>query len=269
MESEKSINKAGAGNDGVMSEQKMSEQQQEHLPPAEGWVQIPIRRGVFEISRLLDLRDKCGGRIIGGYARWCCSERQSLHHANDVDIFPIAEKEGDDSLKIYDAWKTAFIVEGLKVKHENEVSISYEKPESGPFLACPTIQLIKPTNVGAILTEGTVEEVLGNFDFTIVRVALNPDRLTATAWASFIEDDNKGLLRILNIHCPVSSLLRVCKYARKGYYCRPAEAMKLFFDWEQRTPEYRLKIFELFQKGNLGEISKEEIEELEKLLHVD
>jgi hypothetical protein len=114
-----------------------------------------------------------------------------------------------------------------------------------------------------------VEEVLGNFDFTIVRVALNPDRKTATAWASFIEDDKKGLLRLLNIHCPISSLLRVCKYARKGYYCRPAEAMKLFADWDARSPDYKSKMFDLFQKRNFGEITKDEIEELEKLLHID
>jgi hypothetical protein len=248
---------------------KTETKEEKYTPPPEGWVQIPIRRGIFEITRLLDLRDKCGGRIIGGYARWCCSERQSLHRANDVDVFPIAEKEGDDTDAIFQSWKAALVVEGLKVKHENEVSISYEIPETGPFMACPTIQIIKPTKIGAIVTEGTIEEVLGNFDFTVVRVALNPDRLTATAWASFIEDDNKGLLRLLNIHCPISSLLRVCKYARKGYYCRPAEAMKLFFDWDARTPEYKGKMLELFEKGNMGEISKQEIEELEKLLHVD
>lgn len=240
-----------------------------YIPPPEGWVQIPIRRGIFEITRLMDLRDKCGGRIIGGFARWACSERQSPHHAGDVDIFPIAEKEGDDSDVIYNAWRAALAAEGLVIKHENEVSVSYEKPESGPFMACPTIQIIKPTKVGAIVTEGTVEEVLGNFDFTVVRVALNPDRLTATAWASFIEDDKKGLLRLLNIHCPISSLLRVCKYARKGYYCRPAEAMKLFADWDGRSDDYKSKIVDLFSKGNLGEISKQEIEELEKLLHID
>lgn len=238
-------------------------------PPPEGWVQIPIRRGIFEITRLLDIRDKCGGRIIGGYARWACSERESPHRAGDVDIFPVAEKEGEQTAAIYDAWKKALEAEGLIVKHENEVSISYEKPETGPFLACPTIQLIKPVTQGAIVTEGTVEEVLGNFDFTVVRVALNPDRTTATAWASFVEDDNKGLLRLLNIHCPISSLLRVCKYARKGYYCRPAEAMKLFADWENRSPDYKRKMYKLFDKGAFGHISKEEIEELEKLLHVD
>lgn len=252
-----------------MADETEIEPIEDNTPPPEGWVQIPVRRGIFEITRLLDLRDKCGGRVIGGYARWACSERQSPVHAGDVDIFPIAEKEGDDTDAIFEAWKSALVVEGLKVKHENEVSMTYEKPETGPFMACPTIQIIKPTKEGAIVTVGSLEEVLGNFDFTVVRVALNADRVTATAWASYIEDDKKGLLRLLNIHCPISSLLRVCKYARKGYYCRPAEAMKLFADWDARSPEYKQKMFGLFEKGNFGDISKEEIEQLEKLLHVD
>lgn len=237
-------------------------------PPPEGWVQIPILRGVFEITRLLNLRDLCGGRIIGGYARWACSQRESPVHANDIDVFPIAEGERTPDL-IYAQWVAALQSEGLKVRHENEISITYEKPETGPYMACPAIQIIKPTREGAIITEGTLEDVLGHFDFTVVRVALNPDRLTATAWASFIEDDKKGLLRLLNIHCPISSLLRVCKYARKGYYCRPAEAMKLFADWETRSPEYKQRMFALFQKGGFGDISKEEIDELERLLNVD
>lgn len=245
------------------------EEKSNQEPPPEGWVQIPVRRGIFEISRLLDMRDEYGGRIIGGYARYCCSERENPHHANDVDIFPIGEFEFERPAEVFESWRAGLAVHGLTIKHENEVSITYEKPESGDFMACPSIQLIKPMTQGAILTEGTLEDVLGHFDFSCVRVALNPDRKTATAWASFAEDDKKGLIRILNIHCPISSLLRVCKYARKGYYCRPAEAMKLFLDWDQRSADYKSKIVELFQKGGLGEISKEEIEELEKLLNVD
>ena len=45
--------------------------------------------------------------------------------------------------------------------------------------------------------------------------------------------------------------------------------MKLFADWDARSPDYKGKIVDLFSKGNFGEISKEEIEELEKLLHID
>lgn len=76
-------------------------------------------------------------------------------------------------------------------------------------------------------------------------------------------------LRILNIHCPISSLLRVMKYARKGYYMRPVEALKLFNDWQQRDPDYRDRMKELFTTGQFGKITKEEIDELEKLMRVD
>ena len=59
------------------------------------------------------------------------------------------------------------------------------------------------------------------------------------------------------------------KYARKGYYMRPVEALKLFNDWEQRSPEYRARMNELFTTGQFGKITKEEIDELEKLMRID
>lgn len=240
----------------------------ENQPPPEGWIQIPVLRGVYEIEPLLNLCDTIGGRIIGGYARFCCSPRENPDRAGDVDIFPVGASS-EDCERIYESWKTALASAGLVAKHENNVSITYEKPEKPPFNRCPTIQLIKPVSEGAILTMGSVEDVLGNFDFTIVRVSLNSDRRTATAWASFNDDEQSRRLRILNIHCPISSLLRVMKYARKGYYMRPIEAMKLFADWENRTPEYRNRMADLFLTGTMGKLEKKEVDELEKLLRVD
>lgn len=238
-------------------------------PPPEGWIQIPVRRGLFEITRLMDLRDRLGGVFMGGYARYCCSEDWSPEPASDIDLFPVCTSPGDTSDGIFEGWKAELAAEGLTVRHENDISVTYERPSEGILAAAPAVQLIKPMKEGRINTEGTVEQVLGNFDFTVVRVALNPDRLTATAWASFVSDERNKLLRIINIVCPVSSLLRVCKYARKGYHCRPAQAMKLFADWQGRSESYRANIMRLFEKGNLGEMSREEIDELEKLLNVD
>lgn len=254
-------------NDDPLSEPSEQEQQPA-APPPEGWVKIPVRRGLFEITRLMDLRDRLGGVFMGGYARYCCSERWKPEPAGDIDIFPVCES-GKTSDQIFDCWKLELTNYGLTIKHENEISVTFERAKDGPFLASPAIQLIKPMKEGRIVTEGTVEQVLGGFDFTVVRVALNPDRLTATAWASFAEDDRKGLLRILNIHCPISSLLRVCKYSRKGYHCRPSEVLKLFMDWQNRNETYRSRIVELFQKGSFGKLSKEEIDQLEALLNVD
>jgi hypothetical protein len=234
----------------------------------EGWVQIPVMRGLFEITPLLDLCDKLGGKIIWGYARYCCSRQERLVTAGDVDIFPTGDSS-EQCQAVYDAWVNMLKSEGMEIKHENNVSITWDIKENQKFVSCPTIQIIKPIEEGAILTSGTVEEILSNFDFTIVRVALNSDRKTATAWASFEADEKAKRLRILNIHCPISSLLRVMKYGRKGYYMRPIEAIKLFADWEGRTQEYRSRMNDLFSHGEMGKLSKQEIDELEALLRVD
>lgn len=244
------------------------EMESEDEQPLEGWVQIPVLRGMFEIAPLLDLCERIGGTIIGGYARYCCSTSERVCPAQDVDIFPTADSD-EACEKLYQSWVDALKAAGLEVKHENNVSTTWDHKDKVPFNRCPTIQIIKPLKEGAILTKGTVEEILGNFDFTIVRVALNRDRQTATAWASFPKDEAKKKLRILNIHCPISSLLRCQKYARKGYYMRPIEAMKLFVDWMERPQEYRDRIVQLFTTGELGKITKKEIDELEALLRVD
>lgn len=93
----------------------------------------------------------------------------------------------------------------------------------------------------------------------------------------FEDDELHGLLRLKNIHCPISSLLRCCKYARKGYFLCPAEALKLFIDWTERGEEYRTRMIELFSESSKGKVSKdnpdgmtqEEIDELESLLRID
>ncbi len=247
---------------------KTQEQEAEDEHPLEGWVQIPVLRGLYEVAPLLDLCERIGGTIIGGYARFCCSTAERVCPAQDVDIFPTASTD-EECQKLYDAWVIALKAAGLEIKHENNVSVSWDHKDKAPFNRCPTIQIIKPIEEGAILTKGTVEEILGNFDFTIVRVALNRDRATATAWASFPKDEAKKKLRLLNIHCPISSLLRCMKYARKGYYMRPIEAMKLFVDWQNRPESYRQKIVDLFSVGQLGKLSQKEIDELEALLRVD
>jgi hypothetical protein len=237
-------------------------------PPPEGWVQIPCVRGIFEITPLLDLLDIYGGRIIGGYPRWCCSTAQRPVPAGDCDLFPVGATQ-EDSKRIYEALRTELTRAGLAVSHENNVSVTFNAEGKPPYDRCPVIQLIKPIRKGAIVTDGTLEEILANFDFTVVRVALNADRKTATAWASFEKDEQRKILRILNIHCPISSMLRVMKYGRKQYYMRPAEALKLFVDWEGRDDTYRQRMIDLFSASKMGHMSKKEIDELEALLRVD
>lgn len=254
---------------------KTAEQESDDAQELTGWVEIPILRGLFEIEPILAACANLGGYVIGGYARYCCSTNENPVKAGDVDIFPlpkdtIATHEACEA--IFTAWKDYLLTEGLTVKHENNVSLTFALPESlerSVWKRCPTIQIIKPITEGAIVTEGTLREVLESFDFSIVRVAILSDRRTALAWASFEPDEKRKRLRLLNIHCPISSLLRCMKYARKGYYMRPIESMKLFRDWEGRSPEYRDRIVELFGTGKMGSLTEKEVDELESLLRVD
>lgn len=234
---------------------------------------LPLRRGFFEISTLFALCQKADAVICGGYARYCASTRPTpkVVPPGDVDLFPRSE----DASKILFADLTAL---GFETAHENHVSISMKpkKDKEDELASIPTPQIIKPMIEGKIVTLGTIEEILNNFDFTIVRAAI----ISATEVAvddDFEDDEQHGILRLKNIHCPISSLLRCCKYARKGYFLRPMEALKLFLDWTERGDEYRTRMMELFGKSSTGKVSEEnpngmtqkEIDELEALLRID
>jgi hypothetical protein len=125
--------------------------------------------------------------------------------------------------------------------------------------------LIKPVKEARIVARGTVEEILNNFDFTVTRVAVLSDKM-CLADVYFQSDDKANRLRLRNIHCPVSSLLRVCKYARKGFWIPARQAVKLFADWEMRSPEYKSKILDFFVKNDF---TQAEVDMMEKLMRID
>ncbi len=229
----------------------------------EGFKVIPVRRGFLEIQDLYESIQQFDGMIAGGYVRYMASLKQNPERAGDVDIFA----KDEDS---FNAMKKFFTEEcSMEVRFENPMAITYERPEEGGrFEFAPTIQLIKPVQKGAIVASGSLDMILDNFDFTIVRIGLlSPTEILADE--GFEEDEKKGLLRLKNIHCPVSSMMRCLKYVRKGYFLRPAEAMKLFIDWDNRDDDYRANLIRLFDLSNLGNISEEEINELEVLLRID
>ena len=233
---------------------------------------VPLLRGFTEIKQLFELSEQFGATICGGYARYCASPKPTdkVVRAGDVDLFP---HNTDATARILDALKSM----GFVVKHENEVSITMAAPKGAASIRhFPTPQIIKPVIQGAIVTLGTTEEILNNFDFTIVRAAIiSPSEVLVDD--EFLEDETHNVLRLKNIHCPISSTLRCCKYARKGYWMRPSEALKLFLDWNNRGPEYQGRMVELFTQSKLGRKSAEnpdgmtqaDIDELESLLRVD
>jgi hypothetical protein len=229
------------------------------------YIDLPILRGITEIRDILRIITANNSVICGGYARYCCSPRQEPVPAQDVDVFP----RTDDA---YEKNKIAFLALGYTIAHENQNALSLANPKDGLYAFTPHIQIIKPVKEGAILTVGTLEEILDNFDFTITRVGIINENFVK-ADEEFIEHEKHRLLILKNIHCPVSSMLRAMKYSRKGYFLRPNQAIKLFLDWDARTPEYRIRLIELFKTSALSTeeqpMSQKEIDELEALLNID
>lgn len=210
---------------------------------ASTFIETPILRGFTEIAVLWDLAQKHKAMICGGYARYCVSRHREPKPAGDVDLFP----QGEDGSA---ALVSELVALGFTVRHENEISVTFEymKEHTDPrWLVCPRIQVIKPVLEGAIVTVGPMEEILNNFDFTIVRCALTGPN-TALVDADFHEDDKNWKLRLKNIHCPISSLMRCVKYSKKGYWLGVVESLKLFNDWNERGPSYQEKLIGLIEK---------------------
>lgn len=231
------------------------------------YVQTPLMRGFQEIALLWPISQKHRSMICGGYARYCASQLSKPCPATDVDLFPQSE---ECSAALIEELKSI----GFNIKHENDISVTFSKLEEHAdprWLVCPTVQVIKPVLQGAIVTVGEMRDILDNFDFTIVRAAVvSPTECLADA--DFIEDDKEWKLKLKNIHCPISSIMRCIKYSKKGYWLGVRESVKLFQDWDERGDEYKLKLVDLVfkMKGPNGEEpSKEDIEELEKLMNVD
>ena len=238
--------------------------------PGPPFVVVPLLRGFSEIKRFFELAQKHNATICGGYARYCASPVKDVAKAGDVDFFPQSEESAVALLQ-------DLVAMGFTVKHENHVSYTLEPGKDSKGIGhLPTPQVIKPMIEGRIVTLGTPQEILENFDFTIVRAAiLNEDEVLVDC--DFIVDEIKRKLHLKNIHCPISSTLRCCKYARKGYWMPPSEALKLFLEWDLRGDDYKIKLLELFKASEKGEASednpfgmtREQIDELEALLRID
>lgn len=231
----------------------------------DGYVKANVLRGGYEIEMLYLEMSKIGGLICGGYVRWMCSQADQPVPPGDIDVYFPSEKD-------YERAKALFTNKyGLSVKHENAVSLTFAKPPVGNALrGCRDIQLIKPINEGNVNTIHTgIEDVLNNFDFTVVRAGLLNPRL-ALIDADFDHDEPRKILRLKNIHCPVGSTLRCMKYSRKGYWLPPTQALKLFFDWDQRPDEYINRLVEFVTKANDGEgLTRKEIDEMEAMMRID
>lgn len=248
--------------DKIKEEVNKEENKKPPYKSQDGFVRVPLIRGFGEIKALYYLIGQ-HAFICGGYARYCASPTVEPIPAKDIDVY--CKDEG-----VFEMLKNALMKEfSLEIKHENDVSITFKRAKEGPFKFYLPIQLIKPMEMARIVTNGELEKILSNFDFTIIRAAIL-DADTVLVDADFMHDEESKILRLKNIHCPVSSTLRCMKYSRKGYWLKPIECLKLFNDWERRGAEYRTKLVDFITQANGGEgLSKEDVEELERMMMID
>lgn len=210
------------------------------FPPGTPNVTINVHRGITEIEALLSVVEG-KGYICGGYARYCTSMVDKPVPADDVDVFCI-DTAGFFKLK------DDFAALGLIIYHESDMSIIYHDFQAKDWFACPKVNLIKPIKEDNMLTYGTIEDIIGNFDFTICRVGL-VDRKTAIADPNFSQDEKAKQINIANPHNPIASVLRIGKYMKRGYTIHPKEIFKLFDYWHNH-PEIQEELDKIQETGN-------------------
>jgi len=226
-----------------------------------GWSKVPVRRGHSIIRRVFShLRGAGGYYVCGGFARWACSPNDDAAPAGDVDVFCKDETA-------YTRVTTILDYQGFKKKHESDIAIEYE-PFGWFWQHKIQLQVVKPRKQGKLVAMGTIYDVLGNFDFSVVRIGLT-SLTEAVADATFVEDEQKRVLRIREIHCPVGLVGRIAKYAKKGYAISGPETYKLFTDWDGRSADYKAKLGGFVQKANAGDITDNEKNEMYALMRID
>jgi len=226
------------------------------------------------------------GFIAGGYARDIIL---GTHTSTDIDIFCYK----DDAIYPEPIDTDVFEWQGDIINSIKGLGYEYKRqlPNALEFLLpCKDgkhnrnfrkVQLIIPFKNEWMQTYGRVDEVIGQFDFTVVMAALDAftsSRVTADGVEytscfytfedeDFRKDSKKKRLYIRHINCPIAVAMRVNKYSAKGFFIGPKEIIKLFKEWNNRPESYRKRL-ERFADSN-DSLDPKEWWEIEKLLRID
>ena len=104
----------------------------------DGFEKVPLLRGFDLIRPLWGIINRVKSEtgkdcfICGGYARFCASPRREPVKAGDIDVY------GEDET-VFSALDAALIGVGFEMRHENDVSKTYEHQKEGVFSHLPTI----------------------------------------------------------------------------------------------------------------------------------
>lgn len=237
------------------------------------------------------------GYIAGGYAR---DVILGTHTASDIDIFFYdgpnrkVTVEPDDSGPSDES--TIWTPYGPIVDDLRNLGYKFTRslPNAWEFIMPRKdgkhnknyykVQVIQPFQSQWMKTFGTVEQVIGQFDFTVVKAAIytsevhvdsrEPDNIRQLAGIryfsfeheDFHKDNKRKRLIITHINCPIAVSMRVNKYCSKGFYIGPKELIKLFKEWDSRDKTYKDRLIQLATQDSLD---PKEWWEIEELLRID
>jgi uncharacterized protein YfbU (UPF0304 family) len=203
------------------------------------------------------------GFIAGGFARYCVSMRHEPVSPGDIDVFC-----GDEDA--FDRIVARFRTHPKMVrKSATLIETKYEyRLQSGYHRNGYSIQLVKPTKILNMVSDGDYRRVLDNFDFTIAKCAVLPTG-KALVHNDFDEHEGSNQLVITNIHCPISSAKRVIKYTRRGYDIQSKELLKLFDDFENRSPEWKDLVRRGLDEDALALMDHEERQQFVQTMYLD
>lgn len=232
-----------------------------HNVPDENWHSLPIRRGQRIVRHMLEILKPTKAVICGGFARWLVSPKDSPADYGDIDVFAA-------SVEDFDRVKSALLAAKFETEFENNISIAYKPKRLGWWTGKQRIQLIKPLRQGKVMTWGTLKEILGNFDFTIVRAGVLSETHCLVD-KDFSQDETDNLLRMKTIHCPILQVTRLAKYHKKGYRLLASQVVDIFKEWDERKPEIKKALVDTLGKMKGGKASKKEVDDTYRAMAVD
>lgn len=198
--------------------------------PSGDFCSVPTLRGQREIESIIRIITVNGldCYVCGGYPRYMCSKASNVIKAGDVDIFCKDEDNFNKAVGIFrrESLNTHSIETG------EAVTFSVVKKRDSRLYGTPKIQIIKPTVKKYKRNRGEMLDIIGGFDFTVIRIGLL-SLSRAVADKRFNNDEEMNRLVIANAENPLVTLGRIMKYVKKGYDIKTSEFFKLFEKWEK------------------------------------
>jgi hypothetical protein len=172
---------------------------------------ISIVRGYEQVNRMFghfaDAGVKDRAWIGGGFARWCADRNDNPPVASDIDVFCDSREKTAQLHEYFNHYGT--------LVRNSETAWTFDMPD------LPPVQLIVWRDDMLCASDWATD-----FDFSVCRAVI-VDRCKVKVDDMFEQDTRDMVLRLQRISNPVGAMLRIAKYAKKGYTISPAECSKI------------------------------------------